>query len=187
MYERWPQAEVKMRYWGGSLKRFAPDLTILRDVWLPKYASSLLPLDELLTPRDLAALTPAVLERCRVGGKLLGLPWRLDAQALYYRHDLLEAAGLKPPATLDELSLAAIRLSETPGVHGLGLPGLPGGDGVSTYLALLHAFGGEPVDEQGAVQLGSEAAAAALAYWVELAKAGGTPPECWRGRVLAGG
>jgi ABC-type glycerol-3-phosphate transport system substrate-binding protein len=193
MYDRWPQAEPRMRYWSGSLKQYAPDLTVLRDVWLPTYAPSLLALDDLLEPKDLTALTPSVLQRCRVGGKLLGLPWRLDAQALYYRHDLLETAGLKPPTTLGELAAAATKLSQPPGIYGLGLPGLPGGDGVSTYLGLLHAFGGEPVDEQGAVQLASDAATRALAYWVEMARAGGTPPEAltWSGseveEAFAGG
>lgn len=177
MYDRWPQAQPRMRYWSGSLKQYAPDLTILRDVWLPTYASSLLPLDDVLSAQDLAGLTPSVLQRCRVGGRLLGMPWRLDAQALYYRHDLLEAAGLRPPKTLSELTAVATKLSRPPAVYGLGLPGLPGGDGVSTYLALLHALGGEPVDAQGALQLGSETAAKALAYWVELARAGATPPE----------
>ncbi len=177
MYDRWPQARPRMRYWSGSLKQYATDLTIVRDVWLPDYASSLLPLDDVLSAQDLAGLTPSVVERCRVGGKLLGLPWRLDAQALYYRHDLLQAAGLKPPKTLGELTAVATKLSHPPGVYGLGLPALPGGDGVSTYLALLHAFGGEAVDAEGALQLGSEVAAKALAYWVELARAGATPPE----------
>ncbi|MEU8660132.1 extracellular solute-binding protein [Actinoplanes philippinensis] len=40
-------------------------------------------------------------------GTLLGVPWYLGVRALYYRTDVLAELGLKPPATLAELTTTA--------------------------------------------------------------------------------
>ncbi|MFO1147866.1 MAG: ABC transporter substrate-binding protein [Alsobacter sp.] len=55
---------------------------------------------------------PAIVENNTVGGKLVAMPWFTDAGVLYYRKDLLEKYGVKPPATWDELSAAARTVQE---------------------------------------------------------------------------
>lgn len=174
-YERWSQAYSRLKYWTGSLRQYAPDLTVMRDVWLPEFSAGVVPLDDLLTARELTTIQPALLERCRVNGKLLGIPWLCEARVLYYRPDLFAAAKLPPPTTLEELRVAAKTLTGQ-GIYGLGLPASPGGGGTDAYLGLLWALGGTAVEE-GKLNLKNDTAIAALQFWVELQTAGATQPE----------
>ena len=53
---------------------------------------------------------PEIVENNTVDGKLVAIPWFTDAGLLYYRTDLLEEYGLKPPTTWDELEAAATKV-----------------------------------------------------------------------------
>ncbi|WP_416797714.1 ABC transporter substrate-binding protein [Ciceribacter azotifigens] len=55
------------------------------------------------------------------------LPIQYVVLYLYYRADLFEQAGLKPPATCDEFREAAIKLTKAPETYGFGLRGGKGG------------------------------------------------------------
>jgi multiple sugar transport system substrate-binding protein len=50
---------------------------------------------------------PGVVDACTYDGKLAALPWYLDAGMLYYRKDLLDAAGIDVPTTWDQLVSAS--------------------------------------------------------------------------------
>ena len=60
-------------------------------------------------------------------GKQYYLPIQYVVLYLYYRTDLFQAAGLKPPATCEEFRDAAIKLTKAPDVYGFGLRGGKGG------------------------------------------------------------
>lgn len=177
IHDRWREAPTRLRYWRGSLRDYAPDLTILRDVWLPECAPALLPLSPEITPTALKHLAPSVVSRCVLGDQLLAVPWQLTARALYYRTDLLEQQHLTVPDTLADLARVARKLSQPPGVYGLGLPGIAGGDGSEAFLSLVGGMGGHVVGAEGKLDLTSAPAVAALQYWVELSRAGAVPPE----------
>ncbi|MFL6125978.1 ABC transporter substrate-binding protein [Actinophytocola sp.] len=103
------------------------------------------PLDDLLgDTRD--DFVSTLLESQTVDGKLYGIPQAIDTQVLYYRPSLLDAAGVAPPATLDELVAAAKRLN-TGGVRGL-FAGNDGGVGVLT-APLLWSAGLDFLSEDG--------------------------------------
>jgi trehalose/maltose transport system substrate-binding protein len=67
---------------------------------------------------EAAAFFPALIANNTVGGRLVALPWFLDVGLLYYRRDLLEAAGLSLPDTWDELENAAVILQDSRRAHG---------------------------------------------------------------------
>lgn len=174
-YDRWPQAYPRLKYWTGTLRNYAPDMTVVRDVWLSQFPDMFLQLDGKLIGSDLQGVTPAVLDRCRINGKLLGIPWMATARVLYCRADLLETAKLQPPATLEQLRATAKALT-TEGVAGLGLPAAPGGGAVDAYMALLWAHGGQAVVD-GKLALKTDEATQALQYWLDLQRDGVCEPE----------
>jgi len=47
-----------------------------------------------------------------IAGKLIAMPWFVDAGLLYYRKDLLEKYGVQPPTTWDELGAAAKKVQD---------------------------------------------------------------------------
>ncbi len=53
---------------------------------------------------------PALVDNDRVDGRLVAVPWYVDAGVLYYRRDLLDKYGFEPPQTWGELGRAAARI-----------------------------------------------------------------------------
>ncbi|MBD3884162.1 ABC transporter substrate-binding protein [Phormidium tenue FACHB-886] len=94
------------------------DLILMDIVWLPKFAAAgwLLDLTDRIPADQLQAFYPADLEGGRYEGRLYRLPMRSDAGLLYYRQDLLEQAGLKPPETFDELIEESKQLQQSDAV-----------------------------------------------------------------------
>jgi multiple sugar transport system substrate-binding protein len=127
-------------------------------------------LDDLLdgTRDDFLA---TLLESQTVDGKLYGIPQAIDTQVLYYRPSMLDAAGVAPPATLDELVAAAKRLT-TGGVRGL-FAGNDGGVGVLT-APLLWSAGLDFLSDDGtAPGFDDPRAATVFGRFRELHTAGG--------------
>jgi N,N'-diacetylchitobiose transport system substrate-binding protein len=101
---------------------------------------------------DLAAwsggkdLIPTVLDTAKSGGKTYGLPWYTGIRALYYRTDVFTELGLKPPATLAELTGTARRIrAAKPDLYGIAV----GGKYTYAMLPFLWANGGELAQESG--------------------------------------
>jgi class 3 adenylate cyclase/ABC-type glycerol-3-phosphate transport system substrate-binding protein len=97
------------------------DVYVIDDPWVAEFAFAgwIRPLDEL---RDWAEqeLHPAGLRTALWRDRLYAVPMELSANALFCRKDLLEAASLRPPETLEDLFAQARRLREVHGLpHGL--------------------------------------------------------------------
>ncbi len=86
-------------------------------------------------------------------GEIMAMPWEIRAWLLWYRADLLEAAGVEVPTTLDEVGEAAAALQKT-GVTGLGVGFSNAGLGASfmeKFVPFTWGNGGEILDGGDAV------------------------------------
>ncbi len=124
------------------------DLVYMDVTWTAKFAGAgwLLPLDDLLDAREVAALLPAAVAAGRYRGRLYRIPVRSDVGVLFYRRDLLERAGRGPPATFDELRRTAQALQSPPARWGFLWQGEQYEGLTCVFLEVLHGFGGLWVD-----------------------------------------
>jgi multiple sugar transport system substrate-binding protein len=71
-----------------------------------------------------------------------GIPIVTEREMIYYRKDLFEKAGLKAPATLDDLKAAAAKLTDAnAGVFGIVMRGQRS-PSVTQFSSFLYSFGG---------------------------------------------
>ncbi|GAA3112356.1 multiple sugar transport system substrate-binding protein [Kribbella aluminosa] len=84
----------------GSIDAFMLDI-----VWVAEFAAAgwSMDLSSSFSATDRKQFFPAVVEACTYEQKLVAMPFVIAAGMLYYRTDLLKAAGLKPPATWSAL------------------------------------------------------------------------------------
>lgn len=116
------------------------------------------------------------LETFSYEGSIIAVPFWNSVTGLFYRTDLLEKYGYQPPATLDELTAAAVSIQrQEEGVTGFLWPGARDESLVMFYSTLLHAFGGRYQDDQGTYQFNSPASRQAISFMMETIETGITP------------
>ncbi len=107
----WTSAHDKLltAFAGNAL----PDMCQLGNTWLPELHAvnalesldSLIALSRTVRPDEYFS---GIWETNRIGKKVYGIPWYVDTRALFYRNDLLSAAGMNhPPRNWDDLLEAA--------------------------------------------------------------------------------
>ena len=100
-----------------------------------------------------------------------GIPWIAGFNVLYYRTDLLQAAGLKgPPFTVEELLKAAQTLNDpAKGVYGFVMSAKR--DRICyDFSEYLWTFGGDFFDSKFKPIFNSDAGVKALEYYLQLGK-----------------
>jgi multiple sugar transport system substrate-binding protein len=103
------------------------------------------------------------------GGKQVAFPFAGYAAVLAYRTDLLEAAGLKPPATAEEFVADAIKLTDPKKkIYGFVANGQKGPAVAQDWLQYNAQLGGSILDASGKPSLNSEANIKSLAVYKEL-------------------
>jgi multiple sugar transport system substrate-binding protein len=122
----WSAAHEKLltAYVGDAL----PDVVQVGSTWIPELAAlgALAPLDARLDaardiPRD--DFFPGVLATHVIDGRTMAVPWYVDTRVLFYRSDLLRAAGAaRAPGTWDEWLAVMGRLKAPPERYAVFLP-----------------------------------------------------------------
>jgi multiple sugar transport system substrate-binding protein len=98
-------------------------------------------------------------------GKVYMVPLVTEWQVIYYRKDLLQKAGLKPPTNFAELEAAARKLNAD-GVAGLAARG-KGAAGVTQLSSFVYNYGGFYLDK-GVAVFDSKAAVDAIRFYGKL-------------------
>ncbi len=103
-----------------------------------------------------------------VDGSVVGVPIITEREVLYYRTDLLEAAGLEVPTTLEELEAAAEQIAdENPGIAGF-VARTGASAAVTQFSSFLYSQGGDWIDDEGNSVIDSDAAKAAYEQYGSL-------------------
>ncbi len=155
------------------------DLVYLDVTWTPRFAAAgwLVPLDDVCPPDEARLFLRTALEAGRYRGRLYRVPVRTDVGLLYFRRDLLEAAGLAPPRTFDDLVRTARALQDPPDRWGFLWQGSQYEGLVCTYLEVLRGFGGSWIDPKTLeVGLDRREAAEALEFLCRCRAEGGISP-----------
>ncbi|GAB4575384.1 MAG: sugar ABC transporter substrate-binding protein [Anaerolineae bacterium] len=124
---------------------------------------------------NFADFQPGPLGTVKSGEVLFGIPIVTERQALYYRKDLFEAAGIPVPQTLEELEAAAEALNDPDnGVYGVAMRGQRAA-AVTQFSSFLYSFGGQWIDEEGNSAINSPEALQAYDFYGSLLRNYGPP------------
>ncbi|MDD3936134.1 sugar ABC transporter substrate-binding protein [Rhodoferax sp.] len=118
-----------------------------------------------LTGYDFADYPKNIMNAASFGGKPYIVPLVTEWQVLYYRKDLLQAAGLKVPTNFDELEAAAKKLNSE-SVAGFASRG-KGAAAVTQLSSYVYNYGGEYL-EKGVAVFDSKPAVDAMRLYGKL-------------------
>lgn len=149
----------------SSIDVFALDIP-----FVPEFAGAqwLTPLDDLIDKAELDKFFAGTVKGATYEGKLWAVPWFNNAAVLFYRKDLLESAGVKPPTTYDELVQAATRLKTPDMEAGFTWQGAQYEGGAVDFFEYLWGHGGEFFNDKGEVVIEQDPGPKALRFMVDL-------------------
>ena len=129
------------------------DIVTAMDVWIPPLVDRYLaPIDADIAARgiDMNRYPAPFTAAAKFPGGTYGLPVRCHIQLLWYRKDLFDKAGLKPPTTWDELVEAGKTVqAQNPGIAGVTIPyGPKDGQNLMVWYNFLWGSGGDLFDSK---------------------------------------
>jgi multiple sugar transport system substrate-binding protein len=145
------------------------DVVSIMDQWVQSLQNLVQPIGSEIEAQgaDLSDYPQAHLRHGYLNGELVGLPVRGHVQLLFYRKDLLEAAGVDVPQTWGEMVTAAKAIQDATDASGIALPyGKLNGQNLMVWINLLWGNGGNLFDDAGAPIFNSEAGIAATKEYI---------------------
>lgn len=123
---------------------------------------------------DWADFQKSAVEATTLNGTVYAVPIVSEWQMLFYRKDLFEQAGLKPPATLEELEAAAKKLhNPEKDIYGIVSRGQRGA-AVTQFSSYLFEFGGDFLKDGKSV-IDTPEAVKAIQFYGKILKEYGPP------------
>jgi multiple sugar transport system substrate-binding protein len=147
------------------------DVMTLDVVWPSEFGAAnwVLPLDQYFTKDELGKYLAGPLATGTYNGKQYAIPFWSDAGFLYYRKDVLDAAGLKPPTTFDELLSESKQLIGKSGIDtGIVFQADQYEGLVCDALEYMRGNGGDVLDASGNVVVNSPNNVAAINFMKSL-------------------
>jgi len=133
-------------------------------VWPGTLANYFLDLNQFVAPDNVDDYFPTLIANDTVDGKLVAIPWFVDAGLLYYRKDLLDKYQLKVPETWADLEAAAKKvMAGESGIQGYVWQGKAYEGLTCNALEWIDSNGGGALlDNSGQATFNNKQAAAAL-------------------------
>jgi multiple sugar transport system substrate-binding protein len=125
------------------------DIVSMDVPFVPEFAAAgwTIPVDDVLPKDEQAKFFKGTLDGATYEGKLWGIPWYNNGPGLYYRKDLFDAKGLKPPKTYDEL-LNTAKALQTADLAGFAMQLPQSEGGIISWMEYLWGHGGDLVDDK---------------------------------------
>ena len=142
------------------------DVYIADQVWLPEFYEKgfIVDLSGAVDADDLADFSPTAIDTVSYQGALVALPIMVHNCAMYYRTDLLQAAGFDgPPRSWDDYRTIA-RATTSDGVWGTMILSKQGIEAATRLNSFYQQAGGDIVDASGNPTLNTDAGRAALEF-----------------------
>jgi trehalose/maltose transport system substrate-binding protein len=103
--------QMYLQYWGS--KSADVDVFLIDVIWQGIAAPHAVDLKKFIKADIISEFFPHSIENNTVNGRLISIPWFIDAGLLYYRTDLLEKYGYAgPPKTWEELAEMAKKIQD---------------------------------------------------------------------------
>jgi multiple sugar transport system substrate-binding protein len=134
---------------------------------------AILPVDEVVKEIGEAQFSGSALNAMKFDDHYVGLPWALNVKVILYRKDILEAAGIKPPTTFEELRQAA-KATTGGGKFGIVASGDASGAHWISHMAIGN--GGGLFTPDGKAGLTSERSKEGIQFLADLVKDGSVNP-----------
>jgi len=151
------------------------DVMSLDVIWTAEFASSgwITPISA--APFPLSSFLPPAVATATYQGHLYAVPFTSNATLLYYRKDILKAAGVKPPTTWKQLETEAATIAPKHHMGGYGTQ-FQAYEGLTVNFAeAVQSAGGALLSPSGAVTVDTPQATRALEFLVGGLRAGWIP------------
>lgn len=107
-------------------------------------------------------------------GSVSAIPSFMDVLIFFYRKDVFQDKGLRPPQTMAEMEEIAKKLHAPPAMYGIVYRGLKNAN-AATWDGMLYNLGGDMLTKDGRANLTSKEAVATTEYYVRLLRSYGPP------------
>ena len=165
--------------------RQTPDVSMIGTTWMGEFAKTgaFDPTPDGLIDKD--KFFDGAWNTTVVNGASNGVPWYVETRLIYYRTDLAEQAGVRPPKNWQELKDFAKALKEKAGAE-WGMYLQPGGTGSwQSFMPFAWQAGGE-ISKDGNFTLDSSEVQKALDYYASFFREGISPTELATGAMEPG-
>jgi len=148
------------------------DVFLMDVIWPPEFAAAgwAMPLDDVFPPSEQEEFLEGPIMANRYKGRIYGIPLFIDSGVLYYRKDLLDKYGFKPPETWDEMVKQAEEIVSEEAKRGKEIYGFSGQfkqyEGlVCDMMEYILSNGGDIIDpDSGRIEIADPPAIEAVRF-----------------------
>lgn len=163
-----------LHYWIKD-ETWKPEVALVSEMWLPELGDGLRPLPDNIAQRVSDRCPAAVVERLRVGDKLVAVPWWGEARVLFYWPRYIDKRRWRPQSWDEVVDLCA-GAARKHKVWGLGIPSR-GLAAARLFMEMLWSVDGSLRNAQGEIDFTGPAVEHVLALLVRADRIRASQPQ----------